>query len=278
MRKLFTILGLTLLCFALVSYLGCKKEEETTAETTTTTEAETKRIGTVSAGPLNMRSQPAMDGKVIVVLHKGEQLEVLEESPNMETIDNITAYWYRVRTSKGDEGWVFGGYLTFGTTTTTTTPTTITPTPTVDIGGGSLPSADTSTVPGGLSYKECYQQGKSYSSSGDYSTAIAYLTRACELNADYGPAYFELGLAYQEYGDNHKAVQAYEKAIGLQSDDFWTHNNLGLAYIRIGDYEKAVTVLKKALTLDPAGCSTPQAKENAYNIARNNLEAAERML
>ena len=274
MRKSLLITALILLALALVFHIGCKKEEkkkEGETKTTTTTEVSTKKTASVSSGPLNMRSQPATDGKVITVLHTGDTLEILEESPNQENIKNITSYWYRVRNTEGDEGWVFGGYLDFGTTSSETTPT-------AEIGTGSLPQADISQVPGNLDYKQCYDRGKSYSQSGDYSSAVAFLTKACQLKSDYGPAYFELGLAYQEFGDNYKAVQAYEKAISLLPDDFWAYNNLGLGYINTGEYAKAVTVLQKALTLTPAGATSEEDKEKAYGIARRNLEAAQKML
>lgn len=274
MRKFLLIAVLTLLALGLVFYSGCKKEEkkkEGETKTTTTTEVNTQKTVTVSSGPLNMRSQPSVDGKVITVLHSGDTLEILEESANKETIKNITSYWYRVKNAEGDEGWVFGGYLDFGTNSSKTTPT-------AEIGTGSLPKVDTSQVPGNLTYDQCYDQGKSYSQSGDYSSAVAYFTKACQLSSDYGPAYFELGLAYQEFGDNYKAVQAYEKAVSLLPDDFWAHNNLGLAYINTGEYAKAVTVLQKALTLTPAGAKSEEEKEKAYGITRRNLAAAQKML
>jgi tetratricopeptide (TPR) repeat protein len=275
MRKFLLISALILIILALVFYIGCKKEEKKqegeTKTTTTATETETVKTATVSSGPLNMRSQPSTDGKVVTVLHAGDTLEILEESPNKETIKGISAYWYRVRNAEGDEGWVFGGYLDFGAASSKTAPA-------AEIGTGSLPKVDTSQVPGDLTCEQCYSQGKTYCENKNYTSAIAYLTRACMLKSDYGAAYFELGLAYQEFGDNYKAVQTYEKAVNLLPDDFWAHNNLGLAYINTGEYGKAVTVLQKALTLTPAGAKSEQEKDKAYAIARRNLEAAQKML
>jgi len=279
MRKAIIPLVIILVFVLGTSLMSCKKKEgKKEGETTITTETETTKIATVTTGPLNLRSQPTLGGQVVTVLQKGDQMQILEESPNMETIDNITAYWYLVRTAGGEEGWAFGGYLSIGTGTMETITTTTTAPTETEISEGSLPPTDISGVPDNLSYKECYNQGKSYAQAGDYNSAVAYFTRACQLNDGYGPAYFELGLAYQELGNNKDAVSAYERAISLMPNDFWAHNNLGLAYIRIGDPAKAVVVLEKALTLEPAGCPTPEAKEKAYNIARSNLSSAQKMM
>jgi SH3-like domain-containing protein len=60
---------------------------------------------------LRLRSEPetGKDNR-IASIPKGSVVELLETG-KLETIDDITAQWYKVKTANGTIGWVFSGYL-----------------------------------------------------------------------------------------------------------------------------------------------------------------------
>jgi tetratricopeptide (TPR) repeat protein len=269
--KLKYISGFFLIILIICNICSCKSGVSEKEEGEVYSEEETqinKDTFFVKADRLNLRSKPDLNGKVITVLIKGDELILLEKSSDRVEIDGISDYWYRVKTEVGDEGWVFAGYLTKEKPYKHN----------LDSEGGKLPKYDTENIPDNLSALEYYKEGKRLYDKGSYESAVGYLTRACEEDPAFGKAYFQLGLAYQDLEDNERAVDVYEKVIVLMPDSFWAHNNLGLALIRTGDYKRAVEVLEKALTLKPEGRETESSIEDAYDIARKNLKAAQNAL
>ena len=69
------------------------------------------RDGVVNDSSVRMRSGSSLDGKVLQVLTKGEAVKILDYSKDQETIEGITAYWCKISTSSGKEGWVFGAFV-----------------------------------------------------------------------------------------------------------------------------------------------------------------------
>jgi len=59
---------------------------------------------------LRLRSTPNLSGSIKVTMQKGEFVTVLEEG-EVETIDDVTSAWVKVRLKNNTEGWCFGGYL-----------------------------------------------------------------------------------------------------------------------------------------------------------------------
>ena len=60
---------------------------------------------------LRLRSQPTTSGAVLASLARGEEVLALGKTDSSDTIDNLTAPWYRVLLSTGQIGWAFGGYV-----------------------------------------------------------------------------------------------------------------------------------------------------------------------
>ncbi|MDA3849919.1 MAG: SH3 domain-containing protein [Spirochaetaceae bacterium] len=59
-----------------------------------------------------MRDNPATSNSTVVgTLAQGTSVEILGQSATEETIGSNTGYWYRVKTSDGLDGWVFGAFL-----------------------------------------------------------------------------------------------------------------------------------------------------------------------
>lgn len=58
-----------------------------------------------------LRDSPSTSGNKIVVLSRNTRIEILDESKNIDKIENISSKWYKVRYYQ-IEGWVFGGFIT----------------------------------------------------------------------------------------------------------------------------------------------------------------------
>jgi tetratricopeptide (TPR) repeat protein len=226
---------------------------------------------TVTAGPLNMREDPGLEGAVVGRLSEGEKVRVLGRSDGAETIDGKSAYWYEVETIDEKRGWVFGGYLDLdgeeapGTAEAAGTAGGAAEAPLTPISVTAV--AD---VPGWAA-GDYYARGKELAQAGEYGEAVFYYKAAAEKSPQTGTYWFDLGLALQELGRHGEAATAYERAVTLKPDDFWAHNNLGLACLRSQRPRRAVEVLEKALTLEPRGVADA---EGARNVARRNLVAA----
>jgi TolB-like protein/Flp pilus assembly protein TadD len=67
-------------------------------------------------------------------------------------------------------------------------------------------------------YPECSRWlGRFLLFAGDHAAAIAQCLKTIELNADYFPAYLDIGSAYLEQGDAEKALDWFRRGQGLES-------------------------------------------------------------
>jgi uncharacterized protein YgiM (DUF1202 family) len=64
----------------------------------------------VNVEALNMRSEPALSGKVIDRIPNGTIVGVLYFDSKEQYLDGATGYWCRIKYA-GQEGWVWGNYL-----------------------------------------------------------------------------------------------------------------------------------------------------------------------
>ncbi|UCE27455.1 MAG: tetratricopeptide repeat protein [Candidatus Coatesbacteria bacterium] len=275
MKKLSVYLVACIVVLATFAFVGCGGKEELDEEEGAFEDYEEDVAGgpeyegetaVVSAGPLNLRSRPSLGGAVVQQLDVGDSLVVLDRSDEQETIDNVTDYWYNVRTDDGDEGWVFGAYINVGGEPTTAGEP-VERAKEIDI---SVTAADEP----GWGAADYFAEGKKLHDAGRYNEALPYLKRAVELEPEKGDYHFYLAFSLQELGRNAEAASEYEECIEYKPNDFWAHNNLGLACIHSGQPARAIEVLDKAITLDPAGTTD---KEGARDIARRNLAAAYEM-
>ena len=111
----------TLLLLALFTACGGSDNASATATSTTDTTTDTPTTEAVDPNEplyawvdnLNLRDQPSTNGKVITSVQPKDALERLEESGTSEVIVlRGVLYdepWIKVKTTAGDEGWVFGG-------------------------------------------------------------------------------------------------------------------------------------------------------------------------
>jgi len=59
---------------------------------------------------LRIRDQPTDQGTVLAHIRMGVVAEIISKSDKEDTVENDTAYWYRVN-YEGLKGWVFGTYI-----------------------------------------------------------------------------------------------------------------------------------------------------------------------
>ena len=71
--------------------------------------------GIVNDNDINFRKDKSLTSKVIRMLKKDEEVKVLERSDFKQYIERekTNVYWYKIRTDDGEEGWVYGKFLTF---------------------------------------------------------------------------------------------------------------------------------------------------------------------
>lgn len=70
-----------------------------------------KIYGYVNSGTLNMRSEDSSSSQIAGKLKFRDRVEIIYQSDKTETINRMTAPWLLVRRENGDEGWVFGAYV-----------------------------------------------------------------------------------------------------------------------------------------------------------------------
>lgn len=77
-----------------------------------TEDASNNPTAKVTASGLRMRDNPITTNSTVVAsLNQGTIVEILGQSATEETIGGNTAYWFRIRTPEGLDGWVFGAFL-----------------------------------------------------------------------------------------------------------------------------------------------------------------------
>ena len=89
----------------------------------------------------------------------------------------------------------------------------------------------------------------SFQEKRDYEKAIAYYTRAIELNSQSAEAYVNRGAAYESMGNLDLALQDFNTALDLEPKSE-AYNNRANVHFRNRDYERAVQDYSKALELE----------------------------
>jgi murein DD-endopeptidase MepM/ murein hydrolase activator NlpD len=67
--------------------------------------------GYVNTGALNMRSEDSSASPITGRLKFRQRVEIIYQSDKTEVINNMKAPWLLVQSENGDEGWVFGAYV-----------------------------------------------------------------------------------------------------------------------------------------------------------------------
>lgn len=67
--------------------------------------------GSVLINGLRIRSDKTSDSRVIGYFSKNERIKIVGRSENKEKIEETEDYWYKVKYSDHETGWVFGGFI-----------------------------------------------------------------------------------------------------------------------------------------------------------------------
>ncbi len=70
-----------------------------------------KIYGYVNTGSLNMRSEDGSDSEIVGKLKFKERVQIILQSDKTEVIRNMKAPWILIKKDNGDEGWVFGAFV-----------------------------------------------------------------------------------------------------------------------------------------------------------------------
>lgn len=70
-----------------------------------------KIYGYVNTGSLNMRSQESSKSDIVGTLKFKERIEIVFQSDVVDEFNRVRAPWLLVKKGNGDEGWVFGGFI-----------------------------------------------------------------------------------------------------------------------------------------------------------------------
>jgi tetratricopeptide (TPR) repeat protein len=115
-----------------------------------------------------------------------------------------------------------------------------------------------------------YNIAQVYSATRDYDQAIAYYSKAMELDPRYSEYYNERGSVYLKTGQLDAAIADFNTAIRLSAPYFEVWTNLGQALRRAGDAQAAVAAYTEALDIEPgaglARVGRAQAQEQLGNI------------
>ncbi|HEY1371681.1 MAG TPA: tetratricopeptide repeat protein [Candidatus Binatia bacterium] len=83
-----------------------------------------------------------------------------------------------------------------------------------------------------------------------YDQAIAYYSRALEIDPDYDDARSNLGNVLNEQGKTDQAMAQYREALRRRPNSLVAHHNLGLALTREGKTDEAIEHYRKALEIN----------------------------
>jgi tetratricopeptide (TPR) repeat protein len=76
--------------------------------------------------------------------------------------------------------------------------------------------------------------------------------------------YFDQGLSYSDSGNYDQAIFYYGQAIKINPEYAMVYNNRGNVFYRMGDYEKAITDYNRAIDLNPGFAEAFNNRAFAY--------------
>ncbi len=87
---------------------------------------------------------------------------------------------------------------------------------------------------------------------GDFDSALAYYSKAEQLNPENITTRLNVGTLYQQKKDYQKAIKSYDSVITLYPDNVQANLYKAKALNEMGDSQNALALYKKVLSLDPA--------------------------
>lgn len=105
-KRLFWSFSLLFLFF----FSACQGDEEAVEDLSGVKESD-NRFAFVLNDNAAIRLQPQLHTSRVTYAMKGDSVKVVGQSEDKSTIAKINAYWYKVKTANGVEGWTFGSNL-----------------------------------------------------------------------------------------------------------------------------------------------------------------------
>ncbi len=93
--------------------------------------------------------------------------------------------------------------------------------------------------------------GSAYLETRQYDLAIGALHKQIEVDPHHEYAYNNLGQVYLQQGKYDEALKWYNKQLEIDPQHIYAHGNLGLVYLKQHKYQEAVPELEVAATLTP---------------------------
>ena len=66
---------------------------------------------TINSNNVNFRRDANLASQILGQLNSGDQVDVITKGDKKEKIGKWENYWYKIKTKKGIEGWIFGQFI-----------------------------------------------------------------------------------------------------------------------------------------------------------------------
>ena len=67
--------------------------------------------GKLNDSRVRLRDEPNLNSNTLGYLDINNEVKILNKSKEKELIENMYSYWYQIKTTSGDEGWMYGYFL-----------------------------------------------------------------------------------------------------------------------------------------------------------------------
>jgi protein O-GlcNAc transferase len=109
--------------------------------------------------------------------------------------------------------------------------------------------------------------------AGRFPDAVAFLTRAAEVDAGNADAHYNLGVALGALHRHAEALASYDRAIALRSDYAEAHGNRGLALQALARNDEALTSFLRAVEVNPRDAAAQCRLGAALRMQRRPADA-----
>ena len=107
----------------------------------------------------------------------------------------------------------------------------------------------------------------------EYEKGVEEITKALNLEPEFGTAYYYRSLAYMDMEEYEKAISDIEKAIELAPEVSGYYSHRGTVYLFWKNYPKAIESYTRALLIEPRNIVALINRGDAYRLSENYADA-----